>query len=104
MGPVLDKHIERTPDTCGGRACLSGTRIRVQDVAALSEFQGMSPDEIVAGYPQISLADVHAALAYYHDHRTEINRQMTEDDHFVDAIRSGTLKPGRGKDADSISS
>jgi uncharacterized protein (DUF433 family) len=33
---------------------------------------GMSPDEILYNYPSITLSDVYAALAYYHDHREEI--------------------------------
>ena len=60
----LDQRIERTPGVCGGKPRIAGHRIRVQDIAAWHEFQGMSPDQIVAGYPQLSLADVHAALAY----------------------------------------
>ena len=65
----------------------AGHRIRVQDIVAWYEFHGMTPDEIVSGYPQITLADVHAALAYYHAHRDEIQRQMTEDEEFVDKLR-----------------
>lgn len=47
----------------------------------------MTPDEIVSGYPQITLADVHAALAYYHAHRDEIQLQMREDEEFVENLR-----------------
>jgi uncharacterized protein (DUF433 family) len=75
---VLDKHIELTPGVCGGKARIAGHRIRVQDVAIGHEYQGLSPDEIVAQYPQITLADVYAALSYYHDHRDEIHQQMEE--------------------------
>jgi uncharacterized protein (DUF433 family) len=38
----------------------------------------MSPDEIVSAYPTLTLSDVHAALAYYHDHRADIK---SDDDH-----------------------
>jgi len=64
----------------------------VQDVVLWTE-QGQSPDQIVAGFPQISLADVYAALAYYHDHRDEIDRQIREDDQFV-AQMKGQDGPG----------
>lgn len=63
----------------------------------------MTPDEIVAGYPQITLADVHAALAYYHAHRDEIQRHMTEDEEFVEKLRRDDLASAltkRGKEAD----
>ena len=75
-------HIETRPDFAGGRHCIAGTRIRVQDVVAWTEL-GRSPDEIVNMYPHVTLADVHAALAHYHDHQTDIDRQMREDEEFV---------------------
>lgn len=83
---VLDKHIDITPGVCGGKPRIAGHRIRVQDVAVWHEFQGLSPDEIVAQFPQITLADVYAALAYYHDHREEIHRQMEEAERLVERL------------------
>ena len=88
MQPTLEKrHIEVTPGVCGGRARVAGHRIRVQDIVLWTE-QGRSPDQIVGDFPQISLADVYAALAYYHDHREEIDRQMREDDQFVAQMKA----------------
>ncbi len=66
---VDKRHIAKTPGLCGGRACIAGHRIRVQDIVVLYEMREMSPGEIVAEYPGISLADVYAALAYFHDNR-----------------------------------
>jgi uncharacterized protein (DUF433 family) len=85
--PSLDQKIETTPGVCGGKPRIAGRRIRVQDIVAWYEYHGMTPDEIVSGYPQITLADVHAALAYYHMHRDEIQRQMKEDEQFIDDLR-----------------
>jgi uncharacterized protein (DUF433 family) len=59
--------IVRTPGICGGRPRIDGHRITVEDVAIWHERMGMSPDEIVSGYPSITLSDVHAALAYYYE-------------------------------------
>ena len=50
----------------------------------------MSPDEIVSSYPTISLSDVYAALAYYHDHLEEIRQQIEEDEEFVMKLQSQT--------------
>jgi uncharacterized protein (DUF433 family) len=69
MSSVSTEHIEKKPGVCGGRACIAGHRIRVMDVAVLHKKLGLSPAEIVPQYPGISLADVHAALAYFLDHR-----------------------------------
>lgn len=90
--------IEVTAGICDGRPRIAGTRIRVQDVVAWYEFQGMSPDEIVSGYPHISLADVHAALAYYHSHRDDIQDQMRLDEAFVESLR-GSRSGLTGTDA-----
>lgn len=49
------------------------------DLVVLHEQLGLSPDEIVSTYPSLTLADVHAALAYYFDHQEEIQRDLAED-------------------------
>jgi len=72
MLAVIREHIDATPGICGGRPRIAGHRIRVMDVVVLHEQLGLSPDEIVSTYPSLTLADVHAALAYYFDHRDEI--------------------------------
>ena len=103
MEPIVEKrHIEVTPGVCGGRARIAGHRIRVRDIVLWTE-QGRSPDQIVADFPQLSLADVYAALAYYHDHREEIDRQIREDDEFVAEMKArngpGLLERLRGSGA-----
>jgi uncharacterized protein (DUF433 family) len=74
------EHIEIRPDRCGGKPCIAGTRIRVWDVHVWHDLEGRRPEEIVAAFPQISVADVHAALAYYLDHCDEVERQIAEGD------------------------
>jgi uncharacterized protein (DUF433 family) len=88
MEPLIDKYIESRPDRCGGRPCIAGTRIRVQDIACDHEIHGLTPEQIAREYPQIGLAQVHAALAHYFDHRADIQRQMTEDEQLVAALES----------------
>lgn len=78
----LDKFIEITPGVFGGKPCIAGHRIRVVDVAIWHERMGMSADEIASNY-QLSLAEVHAALAYYFDHREQIEADLQEDEDFV---------------------
>ena len=80
------KHIDTNPSRCGGKPCVAGTRIRVWDVHVWHDLRGWSPAEIVTQFPQITLADVHAALAYYHDHRDEIDQQMRDADDLVEQM------------------
>lgn len=47
----------------------------------------MTPDEIVSHVPTITLADVHAALAYYFDHIEEIQLEMRAEREFAEEFR-----------------
>jgi uncharacterized protein (DUF433 family) len=87
MPPLIAEHIEMTPGVCGGKPRIAGHRIRVQDIAIWHEQWGYSPEEIVSHYPQLSLADVHAALAYYFDHRDEIQQHIRDADALVDMLK-----------------
>lgn len=86
--PTAVIHIESKPGVCGGKPCVAGTRIRVWDIHVWHELQGLSPAEIVADFPTLSVADVYAALAYYHDHREEIEEQAREDEEFVATLEA----------------
>lgn len=80
------QHIKIDPST--QKPCITGTGVRVWDVYVLHERSGKSPDEIVAAYPHLTLADVHAALAYYWDNKDQIDQQMKEADEFVDHLKA----------------
>jgi uncharacterized protein (DUF433 family) len=84
--PTGDR-IAKTPGVCGGRACIAGHRVRVLDIVAWHEHQGMTPDEIVSHVPSLTLADVHAALAYYFDHMAEIQEEMRSERELVEKFR-----------------
>ena len=86
---VEKQHVTRTPGVCGGKPCIVGTRIRVWDVAVLTEM-GRSPDEVLVAYPHLSLADVYGALTYYYDHKAEIDAQAAADERFVEELRRRT--------------
>ena len=82
---ALDQHIEITPGIAGGRPRIARHRITVMDIAVWHERLGHSPDEISTEY-DLSLADVYAALAYYHDHRAEIDLQMRDSEAFIEGL------------------
>ena len=80
-------HIVVTPGVCGGRPRIEGHRITVQNIVVWHERGGLSPDEIASRY-QLTLGDVYAALAYYHDHRDSIRAQIEADEKFADAVKA----------------
>ncbi len=88
MERVLTEHIEKTPGILGGKARIAGHRVRVLDIVAWHERRGLSPDEIVDLFPSITLADVHAALAYYFDRRDEIDAEMRKEDRVASEMKS----------------
>lgn len=83
---TVSGHIEITPGVVGGRPRIAGYRITVQDVVVWHERLGLSADEIATEYG-LSLADVYATLAYYYDHREEIDRSPRADEAFVAELR-----------------
>lgn len=60
--------IVEDPEHSNGAPTIEETGIRVKDIAVAYEHSGYDPDEITQLYPDLSLGDVHRALAYYYDH------------------------------------
>ena len=65
----------------------SHPRTRVAMLAADYLWRGWSAEEIVRHYPYLTLAEVHAALGYYFDHREEIDAELLEESREADAWR-----------------
>ncbi len=89
---TTDTHIVSSPDVRGGKPRIDGSRITVADIALMHLRMGHSPAEI-AGRFDLSLAAVHAALAFYYDHRTEIDQAIRDDEATADALRSRGPSP-----------
>ena len=111
MSTLQTGYLERRTTRAGKeRTFIAETRIGVQFVYIEHELMGRSPDEIVAAYPHLTLAQVHAALSYCYDHLDEMRREYQEDLAFVEEHRR---KQGPGPlakklrsdgDGDSLSS
>jgi len=83
---TLDAHIEATPGVVGGKPRIAGRCIAVQDTVIWHDRLGRGADEIAAEY-DLTPADTHAALAYYFDHRAEVDATMKQSTAFVAALR-----------------
>jgi uncharacterized protein (DUF433 family) len=70
--------ITRSPDACGGRPRIAGTRFSVQQAAVLAK-EGLTVEEIVKEYDSLTIAQVHAALAYYYANQAEIETYLSEE-------------------------
>jgi uncharacterized protein (DUF433 family) len=59
-----------------GRAWIDQTNVKVIEVVLDHLAYGWSPEEMHYQHPHLSLAQIHAALAYYFDHQTEFDAQI----------------------------
>lgn len=74
MPVVALEHIEVD---ARGIASLVGTRTKVRQVV-IDALAGQTPAQIQQQYPHLTLAQIHAALAYYYDHRAAIDAEIAE--------------------------
>ena len=92
MELALDKYIEATPDTRGGKPRIAGTRITIEDIVLMHLRLGQSLIEIAGKY-DLPLAGVHAAIAYYYDHQDQIDQSIADDEAFAEAFRRNNPSP-----------
>lgn len=80
---LSSKHVVIRLGYCSGTLHIAGHRIKVQHIAVWHGRMGLSPEEIAVAHPGITLADVYAALAYYYDHREQIDADIEADQRFI---------------------
>lgn len=83
---TTNSRIVITPGICGGKPRIAGHRITVQNVVIWHERMGKSVDEIATEY-RLSLSEVHSSLAFYFDHREEVDRSISEGEKIADSLR-----------------
>ncbi len=84
MPVVAIEHIEVDDQ---GVAKIVGTRSKVRQIV-IDTMNGYTPQKIHEAYPHLSLAQIHAALAYYYDHKAEIDAEIEAGSRFADEMRS----------------
>ena len=65
------RYIVKTPGVRGGNARIENTRIGVHDVVAYW-LLGNTVEEILEGFPDLTRAQIYECLAYYEDHKSEV--------------------------------
>ena len=77
--------ISRSPGIRGGRPCIAGTGVSVRRIAQWHNM-GLIPEEIARKFGHLSLAQVHAALAYYHANQAEIDADLDTETRETEAL------------------
>ncbi len=83
-----------------GEPVITGTGIRVLDIAIRYELGGMTPDDIIIALPHLNLPHVHDALSYYYEHKLEFDKIWKEAIKKTDILRKknkSTLETKLGK-------
>ncbi len=79
--------ITQSPGICGGRSRIAGTGLSVHRIVGWYKL-GWSPEEIADRIGHVSLAEVHAALAYYHANQQAVEAQIGEDEAEADRLEA----------------
>ena len=73
MGIVIESHVHLDENSV---AWIDDTNTKVIEVVLDHLAYGWSPEEIHFQHPHLSLAQIHAALSYYHDHQADLDAQI----------------------------
>jgi uncharacterized protein (DUF433 family) len=84
MTTLAPPHIRRDDR---GAAWIDDTNIKVIEVVLDRLAYGWSPEEIHLQHPHLSLAQIHAALAYYYDHQPELDQEIARQEEQVRSLR-----------------
>ena len=83
--------IVRTPETCGGRPRIAGTRITVQYI--VNEIRaGVTAEEILENKPHLTLGGIYAAIAYYYANKVLLDAEFTDYEQECDGCKANRLR------------
>jgi uncharacterized protein (DUF433 family) len=85
---------------CGGRPTILGTRIAVSNIA-YRHRRGESVDEMLEAWPHLTPAQVYDALAFYYDHKAEIDEEVERS--LDEEYWKSKYAPGKGLSGNSAS-
>ncbi|MCL4469159.1 MAG: DUF433 domain-containing protein [Deltaproteobacteria bacterium] len=80
-------YISTEPKISGRQYVISGTRIKVMDIAIQYELMGKNVDMIIDEYPHLRLEQVHDALSYYYEHKGMFDKQYRLDQVLINQLK-----------------
>lgn len=75
----MHAYISKQPGICGGRSVMLGTRMPVWSIIKWYKL-GLSIEDIIREFPQLTPAQVHAAFSCYYDNQEEVENDITENE------------------------
>jgi len=83
-------YISINPKISRGSPVISGTRVRVIDIAIEYDRLGLTPDQIIDAHPHLTLEAVHDALSYYYENREALDDKIRKEKEFIEKIAKET--------------
>ncbi len=81
-----------------GTAWIEGTTTKVLEVVRNQAASGVTPEELQADMPHLTLPQVYSALSYYHAHQEEVDADIARREAYVEAMRAqATNQPSRAE-------
>ena len=80
-------YISINPNISGGQPVISGTHIKVMDIAIKYELMGIGVDRIIDEYPHLKPEQIHDALSYYYEHKNIFDRKYREDQILLNQLK-----------------
>jgi uncharacterized protein (DUF433 family) len=81
-----------------GEAWIDDTNVKVIEVVLDKLAHGSTAEEMHVQFPHLSVARIYAALAYYHDHKQQMDARIEQDGREVGSLRAQAGEtPGRAK-------
>lgn len=77
MPATAYRYLVNQPGVCQGRTIVENTRIGVHDVMGLI-VNGANVEEVLRSFPDLTRAQIYECMAYYEDHRIEIDALVAE--------------------------
>ncbi len=90
-------YISIDPKISKASPVISGTRIRVIDIAIEYDRLGLSPDQIIDAHPHLNLEKVHDALSYYYENRDSIDEEIRQKKEIIKKMAQQTPSILKGK-------
>ncbi len=85
---ILETSYEHIVLSDAGVPMIARTSTKVHQLVLDKMAYGWSPEELQFQHPDLTLGEIHSALAYYWDHRKEMDREIEGRLEFVDRLRA----------------
>jgi uncharacterized protein (DUF433 family) len=76
---------------------IAGTSMKVVELALAQLAYGWSPEELHFQFPYLTLGQIYSALAYYWDHREDLDRDIERRMEAINQLRRTLARVGWGE-------